>query len=48
MKTFGNGGGVDVVTSAETAGDEIVERAHGHSRSPAWRTVHNLQRLCAT
>jgi len=46
VKTFGDGGGVDVVASTETAGDEVVQRAHGHSAS-ACRAVH-LQRLQAT
>ena len=33
MKTLGDGGGVDVVASTQTTGDEIVERTHGGATS---------------
>ena len=39
MKTFSDGGSVDVVTSTQTAGDEIVQGTHGGSTSPQ-RSLH--------
>jgi len=45
VKAVGDGGGVDIVTTTQTAGDVVVERADCCTMTSAWRRRRHLQLL---